>query len=45
MTGTVELEGSELRPSFPSAPLPFDLTVSEATEHRLMWAAGEFPPP
>ncbi len=44
-TASVEIEADALRPSFPSAPLRFDVTISESGPRRLVWTAGEFPPP
>lgn len=44
-TAAVELDGSALRPSFPSAPKPFDLTVVAYDGRNLESSAGDFPPP
>lgn len=40
-----ELEGDALRPEFPGLPQPFELEVAERSEDRLVWNAGDFPPP
>lgn len=37
--------GGKVEPSFPEVPRPFDLYVTEASDDRIEWTAGEFPPP
>jgi uncharacterized protein YndB with AHSA1/START domain len=47
-TPTVEVPGevgSEMKPSFAQAPLPFELTVGEVSNRSLRWSSsGDFPP-
>ena len=47
-TPTVEFPGgagSVMKPSFATAPIPFELTVDQVTDHYVKWSnSGAFPP-
>jgi hypothetical protein len=36
--------GSQFEVGFENAPLPFDLTVMEVSDHTVRWSGGQFPP-